>query len=60
MNLVWWIVGAFVMGGGAGMLVLALIHETRREGDRGDVAADAVTHGGVGPIQLHQEWSRGD
>jgi hypothetical protein len=60
MNLVWWIVGTFVIGGFAGMLVFALIHETRREGDRGDVAADAVGHGGVAPVQLHREWSRGD
>jgi hypothetical protein len=60
MNLVWWIVGAFVMGGYGGLLVFALIYMARREGDRDDVAEDAASCDGVAPIQLHQEWSRGD
>ena len=53
---VWWVIGAFILGGYAGMLVFALMSMTAREQDRAGLAEDAAARGGMGPVHLDEHW----
>lgn len=51
-----WAVLTFVLGGLAGMLMLALIGMAGRQQDR-NIRADArVGHGAPRPVHLHRQW----
>ncbi len=48
----WWVVGAFVLGGYAGMLVLALMSMAAREDEQAVKAKEAVERDGLGLANL--------
>ena len=54
---IWWVVWMFVLGGFAGMLVLALAHIAARESERSAQAEDAVERGRLAPVNLEEHWS---
>jgi hypothetical protein len=54
---VWWVVGMFVLGAYAGILVLALMSMAARESEQGVKDAEAVRRDGFGPVKLEKEWT---
>ncbi|MDQ2963163.1 MAG: hypothetical protein M3R31_08420 [Pseudomonadota bacterium] len=49
---IWWVVGAFVLGGYAGMLMFALMSMAARESEQAVKAKEAVERDGLGPANL--------
>ncbi len=54
---IWWVIGAFVLGGYAGMLVFALMSMAAREDLQAAKAREAVARDGLGPVPLEAHWS---
>lgn len=54
---IWWVIGAFVLGGYAGMLVFALMSVAAREDVQAVKARDVVARDGLGPVPLEAHWS---
>jgi len=54
---IWWVIGAFVAGGYAGMLVFALMSMAAREDVQAVKARDALERDGLGPVPLEAHWS---
>jgi hypothetical protein len=53
----WWLVVAFMVGGFAGTLVLALMAVASREQDRGAWAEESIARDGLGPVGLEPTWT---
>jgi len=53
---IWWVAAAFVLGGYAGMLVIALTAMARSESDLGASASEAIDRDGVPPVTLEATW----
>jgi RsiW-degrading membrane proteinase PrsW (M82 family) len=54
---IWWVAWAFLVGGFAGMLVVALAVMMAREGERAVKADEAVQRDGLRPVSLDENWS---
>ena len=53
----WWLVVAFMVGGFAGTLVLALMAVASSEQDRGARVEESITRDGLGPVGLEPTWT---
>ncbi len=53
---IWWVVAAFVLGGYAGMLVVALMAMARSESDLGSTAVEALERDGAPRVTLEPTW----
>ena len=54
---VWWAVAAFLAGGWAGMIALALMVMASREHEVRVSAEEALVRDGVGPVKLEPTWT---
>jgi len=53
----WWLVAAFMVGGFAGTLVLALMAVASSEEDQGARAEESIARDGLGPVGLEPTWT---
>jgi hypothetical protein len=53
---VWWMVGAFLMGGLAGLVVFSLIGMAAREARHAVMAEKGVRQVGLTPVTLDHDW----
>ena len=54
---IWWLVGAFLMGGLAGLLVFSLVGIAGREGDHAVRAERTIERNGLRPVRLDKHWT---
>ena len=54
---VWWVVVAFLAGGCAGMMALALVAMASREQEQAVGAGEALTGEGLGSVKLEPTWT---
>jgi hypothetical protein len=54
---IWWLVGAFLMGGFAGLLAFSLVGIAGREGDHAVSAERMIGRNGLRPVRLDKHWT---
>jgi len=54
---IWWLVGAFLMGGFAGLLAFSLVGIAGREGDHAVRAERTIESNGLRPVRLDKHWT---